>query len=167
MREIRTQLGRCFGHQVHKHIEVNTVDGFQGQEKDIIIFSCVRASSEKSIGFLRDTRRLNVALTRAKCSLYIIGHSNVLSGHPIWGALIGDAKKRGLFVPYSGMQPWKKISTSSISTGNLFGRQDISSDGDNHDKRQLPDTKQAPKTSLLSSDRSPPMDPRLHMRRTG
>lgn len=58
-------------------VEVNTVDAFQGQEKDIIIFSCVRSRNmhgeKKGIGFLRDTRRLNVALTRAKYCLYVIG----------------------------------------------------------------------------------------------
>lgn len=63
-------------------IEVNTVDAFQGQEKDIIIFSCVRSrdlhGEVKGIGFLRDTRRLNVALTRAKYCLYAIGRPRMI-----------------------------------------------------------------------------------------
>jgi superfamily I DNA and/or RNA helicase len=58
-------------------IEVNTVDAFQGQEKDVIIFASVRSKDLrgelKGIGFLRDTRRLNVALTRAKYCLYTVG----------------------------------------------------------------------------------------------
>lgn len=50
----------------YEYIEINTVDAYQGREKDIIIFSCVRASKERSIGFLADYRRMNVAITRAK-----------------------------------------------------------------------------------------------------
>ena len=70
------------------HIEVNTVDAFQGREKDIIIFSCVRSKNfsneQRGIGFLSDVRRLNVALTRAKFGMYVIGNSDVLCSNAVW-----------------------------------------------------------------------------------
>ena len=69
-------------------IEFNTVDGFQGKEKDIILISCVRANSDGGIGFLSDGRRLNVAITRARYGLYIIGKVATLRNDISWGALI-------------------------------------------------------------------------------
>lgn len=59
-------------------IEINTVDGFQGREKDIVIISCVRASNSRSIGFLQDARRMNVAITRARSCLWICGCARAL-----------------------------------------------------------------------------------------
>lgn len=53
------------------HLEINTIDSFQGQEKDVIIMSCVRTSG---VGFLADRQRLNVALTRAKYALFMCGN---------------------------------------------------------------------------------------------
>ena len=63
-------------------ISVNTVDGFQGQERDIIIISLVRANEEGQIGFLKDLRRMNVAITRARMKLIILGDSGTLTRHP-------------------------------------------------------------------------------------
>ncbi|TSK72033.1 putative helicase senataxin [Bagarius yarrelli] len=80
----------------HIHVEVDTVDGFQGREMDCIIVSCVRASSEGgSIGFVANLERMNVTITRAKYSLFILGHLRTLEDYSDWGALVRDAEKRG------------------------------------------------------------------------
>ena len=68
-------------------IAVNTVDGFQGQERDIIVISLVRANDEGQIGFLRDLRRMNVAITRARMKLIILGDSATLTRHPFYRKL--------------------------------------------------------------------------------
>lgn len=65
-------------------ISVNTVDGFQGQERDVIVISMVRSNEEGQIGFLRDLRRMNVAMTRARMKLLIIGNSATLTRHPFY-----------------------------------------------------------------------------------
>ncbi|KAH6935523.1 hypothetical protein HPB50_006593 [Hyalomma asiaticum] len=72
--------------------DVNTVDGFQGQERDVIVLSCVRAYNPRgNIGFVADARRLNVAITRARKALYICGHLDSLKDSDEWNALISDA----------------------------------------------------------------------------
>ena len=68
-------------------ISVNTVDGFQGQERDIILISLVRANDEGQIGFLRDLRRMNVAITRARMKLIILGDASTLTQHPFYKKL--------------------------------------------------------------------------------
>ena len=68
-------------------ISVNTVDGFQGQERDIIIISLVRSNEEGDIGFLRDLRRMNVAMTRARMKLIIVGDSSTLCRHSFYRKL--------------------------------------------------------------------------------
>ena len=70
-----------------KIIAVNTVDGFQGQERDIIVISMVRSNEEGQIGFLRDLRRMNVAITRARMKLLILGDSATLTRHPFYRRL--------------------------------------------------------------------------------
>jgi len=65
-------------------ITVNTVDGFQGQERDVIVISLVRSNEEGNIGFLRDLRRMNVAITRARMKLIIIGDRTTLCRHPFY-----------------------------------------------------------------------------------
>lgn len=72
---------------------INTVDGFQGQEREIIIFSAVRTNM---MGFLEDIRRLNVAITRARNALFIVGNSKRLKTNVTWAKLFEDARKRGL-----------------------------------------------------------------------
>ena len=68
-------------------ISVNTVDGFQGQERDIILISMVRNNEQGQVGFLSDLRRMNVAITRARMKLIIIGHSPTLCHHPFYKRL--------------------------------------------------------------------------------
>ena len=68
-------------------ISVNTVDGFQGQERDIIVISLVRSNDEGQIGFLRDLRRMNVAITRARMKLIILGDRSTLTRHPFYRKL--------------------------------------------------------------------------------
>lgn len=68
-------------------ISVNTVDGFQGQERDIVLISLVRANDEGEIGFLRDLRRMNVAITRARMKLFILGSADTMTRHPFYQKL--------------------------------------------------------------------------------
>ena len=68
-------------------ISVNTVDGFQGQERDIILISLVRANDEGQIGFLRDLRRMKVAITRARMKLIILGDASTMTRHPFYKKL--------------------------------------------------------------------------------
>ena len=71
-----------------KHlISVNTVDGFQGQERDVILISLVRANDKGQIGFLRDLRRMNVAITRARMKLFILGDATTMTRHPFYRRL--------------------------------------------------------------------------------
>ena len=70
-----------------RSISVNTVDGFQGQERDIIVLSLVRSNDEGQIGFLRDLRRMNVAITRARMKLIIIGDQSTMTSHPFYKKL--------------------------------------------------------------------------------
>ena len=94
LNELKMVFGRRYGDDIFKRIEFNTTDAFQGRESEIIIFSCVRASPSGRIGFLDDIRRMNVGLTRAKCSLWVLGNSRTLSQNEFWGKLIGDARQR-------------------------------------------------------------------------
>lgn len=71
----------------HHLISVNTVDGFQGQERDVIVISLVRANEEGQIGFLSDLRRMNVAITRARMKLIILGDASTLTRHPFYKKL--------------------------------------------------------------------------------
>ena len=85
---LRRLIGRHASFKPYRHlISINTVDGFQGQERDIIIISLVRSNKEGQIGFLRDLRRMNVAITRARMKLIIIGDSSTMCHHPFYKRL--------------------------------------------------------------------------------
>ncbi|CAJ0892943.1 3249_t:CDS:2 [Entrophospora sp. SA101] len=83
---------------LYKDIEVASVDAFQGREKDYIILSCVRSNEHQGIGFLNDPRRLNVALTRSRYGVVILGNPKVLSKHPLWHHLLVHYKEKECLV---------------------------------------------------------------------
>ncbi|XP_022716392.1 helicase SEN1-like isoform X3 [Durio zibethinus] len=99
---LRSCFSSAFGSSVMADIEFNTVDGFQGREVDVLVLSTVRAASSStgisssSIGFVADVRRMNVALTRARLSLWILGNARTLQTNHNWAALVKDAKQRNL-----------------------------------------------------------------------
>lgn len=78
---------RAFFKPFRHLISVNTVDGFQGQERDVILISLVRANDMGQIGFLRDLRRMNVAITRARMKLFILGDAPTMTRHPFYRRL--------------------------------------------------------------------------------
>ena len=80
-----------------RNMSVNTIDSFQGQERDILDLSMTRSNTEGSIGFLADTRRMNVAMTRARKKLVVIGDSATLSRHPFYADLVAYAEKHGAY----------------------------------------------------------------------
>lgn len=94
VRTLKDVFRRKYGHTILDEIDFNTVDGFQGQEKEVIIMSCVRASETGNVGFLSDVRRMNVALTRARTSLWILGNAQSLKRNKVWSSLLADAASR-------------------------------------------------------------------------
>jgi senataxin len=97
LNELKNRFASKFGESIFDEIEFNTTDAFQGREREIIIFSCVRASNTKGIGFLKDIRRMNVGLTRAKSSLWVLGDSRALKQGEFWNKLIEDAQARNRY----------------------------------------------------------------------
>ena len=113
---LRSRFLNAFGSSSIAEIEFNTVDGFQGREVDILLLSTVRAAhsstaaseiNSSTIGFVADVRRMNVALTRAKLSLWIFGNARTLQTNHNWAALVKDAEERNLIMtakmPYHSM----------------------------------------------------------------
>ncbi|NXC45496.1 SETX helicase, partial [Penelope pileata] len=99
-KKIQDELDRVFKN--NSPGEVDTVDAFQGREKDCIIVTCVRANSSKgSIGFLASRQRLNVTITRARFSLFILGRLKTLMENKDWNELIQDAQRRGAIIKTS------------------------------------------------------------------
>lgn len=102
------------GCNIHDTIEINTVDAFQGSEKDIIIFNCVRSNFEtyveKSLGFLLDERRLNVAITRPKFFLMVVGNQKTLKKSGVWENMINYCKMQGSLIEVQGRFQYESMS---------------------------------------------------------
>jgi senataxin len=96
LRELKSRFASKYGNAIFNMIDFNTTDAFQGRESEVIIFSCVRASN-RGIGFLSDIRRMNVGLTRAKSSLWVLGNSQSLVQGEFWNGLIKDARRRNVY----------------------------------------------------------------------
>ena len=84
--------------QLYKDIQVASVDSFQGKEKDFIIMTCVRSNEKSGIGFLSDPRRLNVAITRARSGLIVIGNPKVLNKQHLFHEMLTHFRENGCLV---------------------------------------------------------------------
>eukprot|EP00189_Rhodosorus_marinus_P001936 CAMPEP_0113959820 /NCGR_PEP_ID=MMETSP0011_2-20120614/4361_1 /TAXON_ID=101924 /ORGANISM="Rhodosorus marinus" /LENGTH=858 /DNA_ID=CAMNT_0000971183 /DNA_START=79 /DNA_END=2655 /DNA_ORIENTATION=+ /assembly_acc=CAM_ASM_000156 len=96
--EIQTRFRKSLEADEFKQLDINSIDGFQGREKDLVIFSCVRARKYHGVGFLADERRMNVALTRARFALWIIGSARTLRTNEHWRKVIENAQQRGCYL---------------------------------------------------------------------
>ncbi|XP_031111945.1 probable helicase MAGATAMA 3 [Ipomoea triloba] len=114
---IRQKFRETFGLDSEKVVDVNTVDGFQGREKDVAIFSCVRSNKDRGIGFVADFRRMNVGITRARASVLVVGSASTLKrGDKHWKNLIESAEQRNAFFkvtkPYNDLFTDVKLKTT-------------------------------------------------------
>ena len=76
-------------------MEIDTVDAFQGREKDAVLVSLVRSNPDAQLGFLTDLRRMNVAMTRPRRHLFVVGDSATLGAHPFYTRFIDEAQQSG------------------------------------------------------------------------
>lgn len=157
---IRAKLAEALGAETALHIDVNTIDGFQGREREVVLFSVVRsprlrkaeqaavdaalAAGKKAprrtqparIGFVADERRMNVGLTRARASLAVIGSADALRGDGHWGSLVQDALARGRFV--SPSQPYGAFISGLAALDSAAPLQAPSEDEDADDEPWAP-----------------------------
>ncbi|KAL5216782.1 hypothetical protein ABZP36_008183 [Zizania latifolia] len=115
---LKDQFRFTFGDQSKEAIDVNTVDGFQGREKEVVIFSCVRCNKEQKIGFVSDFRRMNVAITRARSAVLVVGSASTLKEDKHWNNLVESAKERGRYFkvpkPYTAFFAEDKLKTMKV-----------------------------------------------------
>ena len=147
---IRRKLERKFGgmHNYGRIVEVLSIDNSQGSEKDVVIFSLVRAplndmfqiskkasnantkSRRNVLGFVADERRINVGLTRAKCSMFVLGNAKAMMTDPNWGALVESARKRGCTIEAPTRANFRSFFSNytQYHDGELSGSEDDTDD---------------------------------------
>ncbi|KAK1374132.1 tRNA-splicing endonuclease positive effector (SEN1) [Heracleum sosnowskyi] len=111
VRLLHNKFRDTFGEDSKNLVDINTVDGFQGREKDVAIFSCVRASKKKGIGFLDDSRRMNVGITRARSSVWVVGSASTLRKDKHWKNLIESAEQRNAL--YKVSKPYAEFFSNA------------------------------------------------------
>ncbi|WP_044200765.1 AAA domain-containing protein [Flammeovirga sp. OC4] len=98
VKELKSTLYHLdFSEDIKNKININTVDSFQGQERDIIYISLVRSNEEGTIGFLQNTKRMNVAMTRARKKLVVIGDSSTICRHKFYKAFVDYTQEIGAY----------------------------------------------------------------------
>jgi hypothetical protein len=112
---IRTELGNI---QNARNVRVGTVDSFQGQETDVVVFSAVRSNPMKEMGFLRDSRRLCVGITRARRGLILVGDRSVLNSCRHWAALLESCERRGCTMEARDLKQQRVPEELSIEEGS-------------------------------------------------
>jgi ATP-dependent RNA/DNA helicase IGHMBP2 len=88
IKQLRELINSRIAEDGGRNIEIDSIDGFQGREKEAVIVSLVRSNREGEVGFLADTRRMNVALTRARRKLIVIGDSATITNHPFYEKMV-------------------------------------------------------------------------------
>ncbi|KAL6652887.1 hypothetical protein ACP70R_011812 [Stipagrostis hirtigluma subsp. patula] len=115
---LKDHFRSTFGEQSKEVIDVNTVDGFQGREKEVVIFSCVRCNKEQKIGFVSDFRRMNVAITRARSAVLVVGSASTLKQDKHWNNLVDSAKERNRYFevpkPFTTFFAEDKLKTMKV-----------------------------------------------------
>lgn len=123
--------------RMQRKIELNTVDGFQGREKDIIIISTVRANDEGDIGFLSNKQRMNVAITRARYALFVVGNASTLSNHGLWYSFVNYCQSMNAV-----MSVPDRFFLSTYSQGNDNRMQDSQFENANRNRKKRRDDSQ-------------------------
>jgi regulator of nonsense transcripts 1 len=132
--------------QLYAEIQVASVDSFQGREKDFIILSCVRSNEKAGIGFLNDPRRLNVAMTRARSGLVILGNPKVLSRQPLFHDLLQHFRDNESLVegPLNALKECTVVLSKPKSRNPAHGKSYIAPPGANPDFRPIESHSTAP-----------------------
>eukprot|EP00959_Pyramimonas_sp_CCMP1952_P078713 1645459-Pyramimonas_sp.AAC.3 len=125
VRLIKSLFKDKLGVEIAQGIDVNTIDGFQGREKLVAIFSGVRANEKKGIGFVRDERRMNVGLTRGRSTMIVLGSARVLRKAGPWRRLVRDAKSRRSLFPFP--RPFER-SISRLTSDSYTAEDEVYSE---------------------------------------